>query len=152
MTDVEGYPFKTAFSCFVPDFATVEGDSISLTLDAFDRAGFPLTGTVRETPLGIAEKDPYEETLRIVFPKGYTEVELLPKPFVFRSPTDAAVWCEGRVSSAINGEGRLEVIVRRTVSRRKSSMLDATYFQLLKDWTRIGSSAESRTIRVRRKN
>lgn len=151
-TDVKGYPFETKFSCFVPDFATVEGDTITLTLGAFDRAGFPLTGAVRETPLGIAAKDAYESTARVVFPEGYATIEHLPKSFAFRSPADVAVWCEGRVSSAINPDGRLEVVVHREMSRRIESLLDASYFPLLKDWTRICFSPETRTISVRRKD
>ena len=151
-TDVVSYPFESKFSCFVPDFATVEGDTITLTLDAFAQAGFPLTGAVRETPLGIAARDAFESTTRVLFPEGYTEVEHLPKSYAFRSPTDASLWCLSRVRSRINEEGRLEVTVHRTMTRRTSSVLEATYFPLLKDWSRLSAAPETRTISVRRKN
>ena len=148
--DVEGYPASLAFSCFVPDYATVEGDTISLTLDSLSDRLFALTGSTRETPLGILPENASVMEARIVFPKGYSKVEHLPKPFRFQSPSDSSVWYESEVSAAVNGDGLLEVIIRRTTLPRSQSMLDATYFQLLKDWSRIASGRSNCTISVRR--
>lgn len=149
--DVTGYPASLAFSCFVPDYATVEGETISLALDTFSDKLFPLTGSTRETPLGISSEDSSVVEVRVVFPKGYSEVEHLPEPFQFRSPSDSSVWYENAVSAEVNGEGLLEVVIRRTVLPRSQSMLDASYFQLLRDWSRIGSSRANHTISVRRR-
>ncbi len=149
-TDVKSYPAELTFSCFVPNYATVEGDTISLSIHSLAEALFPLTGSVRESPLGIPATDASETEVRVIFPEGYTEVEHLPDEFCFRNPLNASTWCACTVRTELDMSGRLVVTVRRTVNRRKADMLDATYFQLLKDWNRLATSRSSRTLSVRR--
>ncbi len=149
-TDVTGYPATMEFSCYVPDYATREGDVLTLTVPAFTDRLFPLTGSTRTTPLRIAAETDEETIVRVTFPAGFTTIEHLPESFQLCDPVTGAVWCENKVTTSTTADGALVVTITRTTPRRVRSQLDSTYFQLLKDWTRLGASRANRTISVRR--
>ena len=149
-TDVKGYPATMAFSCYVPDYATREGDVLTLTVPAFTERLFPLTGSTRTTPLGIVAEADDETIVRVTFPAGFTQIEHLPEAFQLCDPATGAVWCENKVTTSTAADGALVVTLTRMTPRRVRSQLDSTYFQLLKDWTRLGASRANRTISVRR--
>ena len=148
--DTEGYPAKRKFACFVPDYATVEGDAITLRVPAMASSIPTFTGRVRSTPFAVGAEDPEEETLVVRFPEGYTELEHLPEPFVFSDPCDSGkTWLVSDASSRIV-DGRLEVTLRRTVSKRGYSWFSPDYIELIRDRSRIASSRANRTIVVKR--
>jgi len=149
-TDVESYPARSSFSCFVPDFATVQGDAISLQLPPLVSSIASYTGQTRQTPFAVASSDCEEECVKVIFPDGYTEAEYLPKPFVFADPADPTkTWLCSEVSSAIV-DGHLEVTLRRQVFRRTKASFSPSSYELLKDWSRIADSRANRTITARR--
>ena len=149
VTDTCGYPARLAFSCYIPDYAVVEGDTVTLEVKDLS-AGFDLTGDVRKSPMGIDRKTPSVERWRIVLPEGYTEVEQLPEPMVVHDPCDPGkVWWKTEVSSEVK-DGRLEVEIVRETFARETSVVARDYFPLLRDWARRGTSPSSRTITVRR--
>ena len=141
VTDTEGYPAETSFSCFVPDYATVSGDSITIVLPTFDETLPNLTGTVRETPVAVVAADPKVETVVVRFPEGYTEIEHLPEAF--------SQWLDSRVTSEVR-DGVLTVTIRRQVGLPQPTMLDALKADYLKACRRQSSSRANRTITVRR--
>ena len=153
VTDTTGYPATSRFACSVPNFATVEGDVLTLALPDFYSPLFPLTGVSRETPLCLDSISGDSVSYTVTFPEGYTEVEHLPKPFAFRiNLYDAAnALFVNKVSSRYDDNGRLVVDVVRERAPRYQSIIDAEYFGMLKDWSRIASSRSNRTIVVRRK-
>ena len=141
VTDTEGYPSSLGFSCFVPDYATVGQDTISITLPPFNEMLPNLTGTVRETPIAVGAIDPRIETVVVKFPEGYTEIEHLPESF--------SQWMDNRVSSEVR-DGILAVTIRRQVGLRDSLLLDALRADYLKACRRQSSSRANRTITVRK--
>ena len=149
-TDTEGYPAETSFSCFVPDYATVGKDTISITLPPFNEVLPNLTGTVRETPIAVAATDPKVETVVVRFPEGYTEIEHLPERIL---QWDEFLKC-GIVSSEVSSEekdGALSVkIVRETLVPFGGFEQDKLRAGFLKDLRRQSSSRANRTITVRR--
>ena len=151
-TDIEGYPAKQKFSCFVPDYATIEGDAITLRLPAMISSIPTFTGKVRTTPFAVGAEDPETETVTVRFPAGYTQIEHLPEPFAFSDPRDGGnVWLESTTNSRIV-DGRLEVTLHRTVFKRAYSWFAPDYIELLRDRNRIAGSRANRTIVARRKN
>ena len=152
-TDVTAYPSETRFSCFVPDFATVDGDAVTIELPAFDAILPTLTGTTRETPLAIGATDPKVERVVVRFPAGYGRLERLPEGFSFRAPgaeaPETPAWHEATVATALT-DGRLTVTVTRQAHVRDPVALGAEYAELIKDWRRRASSRAGRTIAVRR--
>ena len=142
VTDTEGYPAETTFSCFVPDFATVSGDTITITLPAFDEILPNLTGTVRETPVVVAASDPKVDTVVVRFPEGYTEIEHLPESF--------HAWMDNVVTSEVR-DGVLTVTIKRQSGLWQSVMLDALRADYLKACRRHSSSRANRTITVRKR-
>ena len=141
VTDVKGYPASMSYSCYIPDFATVSGDSISIELPAFDECLPNLTGKARETPFAVTATDPKVETVVVRFPEGYTEVEHLPGTFAFND------WIRNEVSTNVV-DGGLEVRIVRTSHVPAYSMMGANYGELIKDWRRIASSRANRTVTV----
>ena len=141
-TDTEGYPAETAFSCFVPDFATVSGDAITITLPAFDEILPNLTGTVRETPVVVAATDPKVDTVAVRFPEGYTEIEHLPESF--------HAWMDNVVTSEVR-DGVLTVTIKRQSGLWQPVMLDSLRADYLKACRRQSSSRANRTITVRKR-
>jgi transglutaminase-like putative cysteine protease len=151
VTETAAYPARRAFSCFVPGYATVADDALTLVLPDFNEALFPLTGVVRETPLGVGARDPEQTLCRVVFPAGWNIVEHLPRPYAFADPRDAREpWYVFSVRTRTDEKGRLVVEVARTRAKRGAAVLPPAYFALLKDWNRIGGSKANRTITVRR--
>ena len=157
VTDTEGYPARMSFSAFVPDYATVSGDTITIVLPEIGSRLFQLTGTVRESPLGVGAKSGDGTTvIETVFPVGYTEVEHLPNEFVFSetfatadSRTEAKLR-QLKVSTRLDEKGRLVVTVVERSPEHAAGMLPADRFALLKDWSRLASSRANRTIVVRK--
>ena len=150
-TDVTGYPARLSFSAYIPDFATVSGDAITLTVPAFYRPLFSLTGAVRTTPLlaGATEKSVTKVT--VVFPEGYTLAEHLPEAHALVNPLKPGErWLTFAVERAVQ-DGRLTVTLTRTVDKHPDARLAKGYFALLKDWTREAMSRANRTITVRRR-
>ena len=152
-TDTVGYPATSTYSCSVPNFATVEGDVLTIALPDFYSPLFPLTGVCRKTPLCLDPIAGDRVSYSVTFPEGYTEVEHLPKPFSFRiNLYDAGnALFMNTVSSRYDEKGRLVVDVVRERAPRYQSILDPEYFGMLKDWSRIASSRSNRTIVVRRR-
>ena len=150
--DIKGYPARQKFSCFVPDYATVEGDAITLRIPPMISSIPTYTGKARTTPFAVGSTDPECETVTVRFPEGYTEIEHLPESFSFSDPDDAGkVWLESATSSRVV-DGRLEVVLRRTVYKRAYSWFAPDYIELLRDRNRIAGSRANRTIVARRKN
>jgi hypothetical protein len=150
VTDVESYPAKYRFSCYVPDYATASDGVISLQLPTFAGSVPAMTGTVRLTPFAIAAKDRYTDAVTVRFPKGYTEIEHLPEAFEFFDPLcPGRVWTVNRVASEVK-DGCLEVRIEREVRPRKDSWYKADLFALVRDWCRRENSRANRTITVRK--
>ena len=151
VTDTEGYPAETSFSCFVPDYATVGEDMISITLPPFNEVLPNLTGAVRETPIAVSATDPKVETVVVRFPEGYTEIEHLPEKIL---QWDEFLKC-GIVSSEVSSEekdGVLSVkIVRETLVPFGGFEQDKLRAGFLKDLRRQSSSRVNRTITVRKR-
>ncbi len=147
-TDTVGYPARTTFSAFVPKYVTLADGVMTLEVPAFDETLFALTGTRRESPLGIDAQEPSETVVRIVFPLGYGRVEHLPSDYVIHHPRNPdEVWFAFTARTEWK-DGRLAVELRRRSCRHGEAVLDASYFALLKDWNRMGSSRANRTVSV----
>ena len=148
--DIEGYPAKRKFSCFIPDYATIEGDTVSVRLPPLAASIPTFTGRSRQTPFAVAAEDPETETVTVRFPPGYVAAEHLPDAFVFADPRDAGrVWLESSTSSRTE-DGRLAVTVRRRVMKRASAWYPPDFIELVRDRSRIAASRANRTVSARR--
>ncbi len=151
ITDVEGYPAKMTFSAYVPDYAVVAGDTLTLSAPGLAANLFPLAGSLRESPIGVSGDDPSRLEIVVTFPEGYTLVEHLPERYAFAHPQrpDLA-WYEFTASTRTDAEGRLVVTLARETKPCAASDVGKEYFALLKDWGRLASSRANRTIVVRK--
>lgn len=150
VTDVEGYPATQTFSCYIPDFATVDGDAITLRLPALVSSIPAFTGRARQTPFVVGAADAAFVEVTVRFPDGYTQVEHLPEPFAFAASDDpSAPGLVCTVASAVV-DGALEVRIRREVAPRAASWHRPDVIELVNDRSRIAASRANRTLVVRR--
>ena len=151
VTDTEGYPFSLSFSAFVPDMAVVSGDAISFEVPQLAAHPFGVTGTVRELPIGVDGEETFETSrYRVVFPKGYTEVESLPESLEIRNPANPGeLWSGTVVTSEVKDDVlSVDIVVTRNI--RRETMLPAEYLAMLKELNRLAGSKANSTIVVRR--
>lgn len=150
VADVEGYPATQTFSCYIPDFATVDGDTMTLRLPALISTIPAFTGRARRTPFAVGAADAAFEEVTVRFPEGYTHVEHLPEPFSFSASDDpSAPGLVCTVSSAVV-DGVLEVRIRREVAPRAETWHRPDVIELVNDRSRIAASRANRTLVVRR--
>ena len=149
-TDVEGYPATCAFKCYIPDFATVEGDAITLRLPNLLSKLPTFTGRDRWTPFVVGAADREFEDVTVRFPEGYVVAEHLPESFSFADPSDPkSTWLVSRVKARVV-DGALEVKVRRDVSPRVLTWHAADAIELERERSRRASSRANSTIVVRK--
>ena len=142
VADVEGYPATQTFSCYIPDFATVDGDAITLRLPALVSSIPAFTGRARRTPFAVGATDAAFEEVTVRFPEGYTQVEHLPEPFAFAASDDpSAPGLVCTVASAVV-DGALEVRIRREVAPRALSWHGPDVIELVNDRSRIAASQQ----------
>ena len=148
--DIEGYPATRRFSCYIPDFATVAGDTITVQLPALVSSIPTFTGRARQTPFAVGAADAEFEEVTVRFPEGYTQVEHLPEAFAFAAPDDPArPWLVCTVTSQVEDGARV-VKIRREVSPRVSSWYAPDVIELVRDRSRRAASRANRTLVVRR--
>lgn len=148
--DTEGYPATMSFKAYIPDYAVVNGDAITLTLSTFFEQLYPLSPGKRRHPIGIGPSENESTVVKIVFPEGYSTAEHLPESFTFGNPLDAnAPMYESRVSSEIV-DGRLVVTISRFAFQSGRLTFPPAYAQLFRDWSRMASSRANRTITARK--
>ena len=148
-TDTQSYPARRKFSCFIPDFATVQGDAITIQIPPLVSSIPSCIGTARQTPFAVTATDPEEEVVTLRFPAGYTEIESLPKSCVFANPLNPSeIWQTSEISAKIEN-GSLVVTLHGTVNKRAYSLYNSSFYELIKDWSRIATSRSNRTITVR---
>ncbi|MCQ2393968.1 MAG: DUF3857 domain-containing protein [Kiritimatiellae bacterium] len=150
-TDVEGYPFSLSFAAYAEGYAVVKGETISLELPAFQGNVFGLRGSARRrSPIAVGGMNPDEDVFEVVFPKGYTEIESLPRGFTILNPTKKdETWLVNTVTQKVV-DGCLHVTISRKAARKEATQLGADYDAYLKDWNKRAASLEARTITVRR--
>ena len=149
-TDVEGYPAKTTYSAYAPEYAVAKDDCLTLRIPDFDDELFSLGGPMRKSPISVTGKSWSTDVYEITFPKGYTKVEHLPCELTLRNPLDPKdVWLTHKATSEMR-DGHLVVTVRRCVSRAKAVSLSADYYPFLRDWNRRATSLDARTVTVRK--
>ena len=150
VTDVKSYPFTLSFSAYVPKYATLSGDMLTISLPEIGSALFPLAGTQRRTPIGISgskSRDAVE--VEVVFPEGYTEIEHLPEEFVVN--VDGREFRRFTVASRTTDAGHLAVRLEEVSEPGAALRLGRESFALLKEHSRFASSRANRTIIVRKK-
>ena len=150
VTDVEGYPAKTTYSAYAPEYAVAKDDCLTLRIPDFDDELFSLGGPVRKSPIAVNGKSWSTDVYEITFPKGYAKVEHLPSELKLCNPLDPKdVWLTHKATTAMK-DGRLVVTVWRCVNRVKAVSLSADYYPFLRDWNRRATSLDVRTVSVRK--
>ena len=140
-----------AFEARVPDYATVEGDVMTVRLPGIGGNIFNMTGPARSTPVLIPGRDGCETTVAtIVFPSGYDTIERMPRDFSATSPDGGELLYELKFSSSTNAAGRLSVSAVERIPAHSAAMLSPDRAALVKEWTRVAASRGMRTVSARK--
>jgi len=149
VTDVESYPAEMKFSCFIPDYAVVADETVSLEIPPFE-FGLKLSGGVRKSPVGVSAAEDGISRRTVIFPEGYAKIENLPESFAVCNPLDSReIWSEVKVTSEVT-DNRLKVTIEQIDHRHEQRVIPPEYFPQLLEWQRRGTSLASRTLTVRR--
>jgi len=148
-TDVEGYPASISFRAYVPEYAVVKDGVVTLRLPERGKLFSGADDSARKTPLFVGGASPDEDSVEVVFPRGYANVERLPEPYEFKSPFTGETWACQTVSSCVDDE-RLVVRISRFAARSEAVLLPAAHAALLGEWNRRATSAASRVVSARR--
>ena len=154
VTNVKGYPAERTYSAYIPGFAVVDRDEITVRLPGFGSEPFDVGGPERKSPIAVPASDDGSVTYEIVFPEGYSDIERLPESFSFANPDGTSAggaWTSCGVKTEIGFDHRLHVMVERTSFRRPPVVLEKSFFPLFKEWNRLSTSEPGRTITVRRR-
>ena len=149
--DFKSYPATRTVKCYVPGYASIAGDTMTLKLPQFISSIPSYTGRARQTPFTVAEASDTSEKVTIQFPEGYTSTEHLPESFSFENPTKPDTpWLNCTVKSCITNNC-LKVTIERNIPTRTRSYFKPDMMELVRDRSRIASSQKSRTISARRR-
>ena len=89
--------------------------------------------------------------MTIRFPEGYTEIESLPKAIAFANPLNPSeIWQTSWILTKIENGG-LVVTLQSSVNKRSYSWYNSSFYELIKDWSRIAASRSNRTITIRKR-
>jgi hypothetical protein len=157
-TDVKSYPFVRKMSVFIPEFATLSKDEISLSIPWLSGRNQFASSTVRKTPFCIDSEAPNTINVKIIFPKGYTGIEHLPESFAFGNPTSLASqkpWIVQKALSRIgtSGEekGRLIVEIEKTSDIPRDVMFDKEWFGFFKYRSHVETGKGANSVSAKKK-
>lgn len=147
ITDID--KAELSFSAYIPNFVTLSGDTMTISLPEIGFAFSSLTGNVRESPIYISGSKASENIeVKVVFPEGYTQLEHLPTE-LRESQKYGYDLKIGNVEKDL--KDRLVVNVSESMCARRDKKFDFLDFAALKDFSRVASSRANRTIIVRKK-
>lgn len=154
ITDVDAYPATMRFSCYVPNYATVDNGTMTLTLPEMGAHVFPLTGSKRETPIATGPRDASRLDVVVRFPEGYTLAETLPEGFTIDAPQElpeTGCWYRYESGSGeAGGEGGFAGHFSRQTFKRENSVLSPIWFEYLKSVDGRATSRANRTVSARK--
>ena len=146
----EGYPFRQEFSCFIPNYAVVDDDVMTVTIPHVKLPLPNLPDGKRELPILLKECSFAEQIYSIAFPEGYKRFEYLPKDMEIRNPLEGnQILYSYKVRKSVEN-GVLKVVVKSTTFAHKDIVLPSDCAPLLRHYCKEISSQSTRSISVSR--
>ena len=149
VTDVEAYPALTAFSAYVPEYATAVSGEITLRVPDLDSGFLSVGSDERHSPIATGGATERVDINEVVFPKGFTEIEHLPAAYELCDPASGEPWVTFSVTTKVEARRLLVTLVKHT-HRRTTTVLGADYAPFFRDWNRRMAARAASTIVVRR--
>jgi hypothetical protein len=144
----DGYPFEQKFSCFVPHYAVIDNDVLTMSIPSVKSPLPNLPSRKRELPILLGKCSFSEITYSITFPKGYTRFEHLPKDLVIANPINKnQILYTFKVQKTCE-DGVLKVIIKSTIFPHNDIVLPPEYAPLLQQYYKEINSQAKRLISV----
>ena len=131
-TDVDSYPGIRSYECKVSAAASQNAGIMSFNLERWDVSLPQISAESRDNPISINGTNDEEETILIKFPYGYSSIEHMPRDVKIDFPTGGE-WISVSYTNFFK-QGRLNVLVKRTVKKRPSIILGHHYAKLITSW------------------
>ncbi len=145
-TDTASYPGLRTYSLTAENYATCDGKTLTLLIPEVGGALFPIRGDTRENPLFLNWNDSAELTCRIVLPRGYTRLELVPRSKQWTLPNGFGTLAFN-VRTSTRDDRRVEVCITRQITRSSGEAAAELYPALL-EYNRLLSHPSVRTLVV----
>lgn len=128
--ETAAYPACRAFTLTARDYAVVENGTLTLMIPEVAGAVFPLRADTRVNPLFFGANDESELTCRVTLPAGFTRVQLMPESKRWTLPNGLGT-LDYRVERRERDDGRVELLITRSVARRSGEAPPELYPALL---------------------
>ena len=130
VTDTSSYPCLRTYSVIADNYATIDGNTLTLLIPEVAGAIFPLRADRRENPVFLSLNDTSDLTCRIILPPGFTRLPVLPASKQWTLPNGFGT-LDYRVGTAVRQDGRSEVCITRALKRFSAKAAPELYPALL---------------------
>lgn len=150
LTDVESYPARMFFTSHIPNLATVDGDTMKISIAELERSVAKFSKSKRSVPIAVTGCEEKRITVSIQFPEQWEQVEYVPETYEIVDPLNPAeIWYSCKVAQAVK-DGRLEITFAIEIFERPDYMLPSAYAAILQEIETRISSCHAKTIIVRK--
>lgn len=150
ITDVESYPARMFFESYIPGFATIDGDTMEISIPELATSVAKFSKAKRKLPIVVESREKRHIEVLIQFPEGWQQVEYCPEEYeIFNPLNPAELWYSCKISRGIK-DGRLEVLFKIETSERASCMLPSSCAAVLHEMESRLSSRHAKTLIIRK--
>ncbi|MCL1921021.1 MAG: DUF3857 domain-containing protein [Kiritimatiellaeota bacterium] len=143
ITDTDSYPVTRTYVVTAPDYAVIEGDTLTLLIPDISSPIFPLRGDTRKNPLFLPANDDTTQTCLIHLPPGYTRLPLLPESKQWELPNGLGT-LNIEFSAADIGSHRRVTIARE--QHLTAGAAPAQLYPALLEYNRLITHPSTRTL------
>jgi hypothetical protein len=140
----ESYPCWRNYRVTAPNYAVLEGNTLTLLLPDISAPLFPLRGDTRKNPLFLNTNDNGFQAYTIYLPKGYTRLPLLPESKKWELPNGLGTFSLD-VKTLVRPDGRCVVSITRSYDL-KSGEASAQLYPALLEYNRLLTHPSTRTL------
>ena len=143
-TDTRSYPGVLAYSVKAPNYAVIDGKTLTLLIPGISSGIFGLRGDTRENPLFFGKKGSSISECVIILPRGYTTFPVLPPSRQWDLPCGLGTFNLDLTTSK-RTDGRMMVRILETQTR-KSGEVPVQLYPALLEYNRLLAHPSARTL------
>jgi len=144
VTDTHSYPSVLSFSVRAPDYAVMDGKTMTLWIPGIGGGLFELRGDKRENPLFFGGHFTATSECIIILPKGYTKLPLLPAARGWELPCGLGTFTSD-ITTTTRPDGRLQIRILEQ-QKRQSGEVPAQLYPALLEYNRLLAHPSARTL------
>jgi len=144
VTDTRSYPSVLSFSVRAPNYAVIDGKTLTMWIPSIGAGLFELRGDKRENPLFFGGRFTASSEIVIILPKGYTKLPLLPTARAWELPCELGTFTLD-ITTTTRSDGRLQIRILEQQTRQ-SGEVPAQLYPALLEYNRLLAHPSARTL------